>query len=111
MLRINQIKNNRIQFNGSLADNLFNDVKILCMILTQPLSHKTKAIHAKNTWGRKCNKLVLLSTENDTEIETFSINGTESRDILWEKVKNGLKQAYKKYYDDYDWFLKGDDDS
>jgi len=99
------------KYNSSLANKLFNEVKILCLILTQPSNHKTKAYHVNNTWGYKCNRLIFLSTENDTNFETFSIARNESRAILWGKVKNGFEQAYLKYYKEYDWFLKGDDDS
>jgi glycoprotein-N-acetylgalactosamine 3-beta-galactosyltransferase len=99
------------KYNTLIADKLFNEVKILCLILTQPSNHKTKAYHVNNTWGHKCNRFILLSTENDTKFETFSISRNESRSILWGKVKNGFEQAYLKYYKDYDWFLKGDDDS
>lgn len=99
------------KYNSTLADKLFDQIKILCLILTQPKNHKTNVQHVNNTWGFKCNKLILLSTENDTNFETFSISRNESRDILWGKVKNGFEQAYLKYHKEYDWFLKADDDS
>ncbi|CAG9797431.1 unnamed protein product [Chironomus riparius] len=99
------------KYDTSFADKLFDQVKILCLILTQPSNHETKVYHVNNTWGYKCTKLILLSTKNHTNFETFSIPRNESRDILWGKVRNGFEQAYLKYYKEYDWFLKGDDDS
>jgi hypothetical protein len=99
------------KYDTTLADRLFYEIKILCLILTQPKYHKTKAYHVNNTWGHKCNKLIFLSTENVPNFETFTIPRNESRSILWGKVRNGFQQAYLKYYKEYDWFLKGDDDS
>jgi hypothetical protein len=99
------------KYDTTLADRLFYEIKILCLILTQPKFHKTKAYHVNNTWGHKCNKLIFLSTENVPNFETFTIPRNESRSILWGKVRNGFLLAYLKYYKEYDWFLKGDDDS
>ncbi|XP_070500692.1 glycoprotein-N-acetylgalactosamine 3-beta-galactosyltransferase 1-like [Chironomus tepperi] len=103
--------NNLHKYDTSLADKLYDEVKILCLIITQPSNHQTKAIHVNNTWGYKCNKLIFLSTQNVTNFETFNIPYNESRAILWGKVRNGFEQAFLKYHNDYDWFLKGDDDS
>lgn len=97
--------------NVNLTDYLKHKVKILCLVITQPAFHRSKAAHVRNTWGRKCNKLIFLSTENDTVTETFVLEANESRSILWAKVRNGFERAYEKYLRDYDWFLKCDDDS
>ena len=93
-------------YNTSLADELFREIKILCLILTQPKSHKTKAKHVKNTWGKKCNKLVFLTTQDDTELDATALSIEEKYENLWGKVKLGFELAYKKYYDEYDWILK-----
>ena len=46
-----------------LAKQLSEKVKLLCWIMTQPASHEKKAKHVKNTWGRRCNYLIFMSTE------------------------------------------------
>ena len=102
---------NKRQYNTTLADKLLNEIKIMCLVITHPANHKTKAKHVKDTWGNKCNKLFFLTTTNDTELEATALPIEEKYDHLWGKVKAGYMEAYSKYFDDYDWFLKADDDS
>jgi hypothetical protein len=49
--------------NTSVAKLLFDEVKILCLVLTHPAAHRTKAKAVKETWGRRCSKLLFFSTE------------------------------------------------
>ena len=42
---------------------LVKKVRILCWIMTSPKSHGTKAKTVKETWGRRCNTLVFISSE------------------------------------------------
>lgn len=99
------------KFDSSLSDELFNEIKIVCLVLTQPADHQTKAKYVKNTWGSKCNRLIFLSTEADEELGAIALPYNESREILWGKVKEGFLYAYENYYNEADWFLKADDDS
>lgn len=95
----------------SLAEKLFNEIRIVCLVLTQPADHQKKAKYVKNTWGSKCNRLIFLSTVNDTDLGAMAFPFNESREILWGKVRRGFLHAYENYYDEADWFLKADDDS
>lgn len=56
--------NDRLHYtdNYLVANQLYKDVKVLCWIMTCPSNHKQKAIHVKRTWGRRCNKLLFMST-------------------------------------------------
>ena len=57
----------------SLATNLTKEVRVLCWIMTNPKNHKSKAIHVKETWGRRCNILLFMSSESGKTIE-ISLN-------------------------------------
>jgi hypothetical protein len=91
--------------------DLESEVRILCWVLTHPLNHKNKATTVKNTWGKRCNKLVFISTRPDDDLGVLLVNVTEDRVNLWGKTRHGLQKVYEKYGNDYDWFLKADDDT
>jgi Fringe-like len=91
--------------------DLYDEVRVLCWVLTQPINHKTKAQAVKDTWGKRCNKLVFISTELDENLDILLVNMTEDRRYLWDKTKQGLQHIYKNYGSDYDWYLKADDDT
>lgn len=93
--------------------DLFHQVRILCLVLTTESNHKSKAIHVKNTWGRRCNKLIFASNVTDFELGALKLQtkAPDSFGLLWAKTKNAMKYAYENLYNDYDWFYKADDDS
>ncbi|KAM7356653.1 uncharacterized protein ACRADG_002308 [Cochliomyia hominivorax] len=92
-------------------DSLFNTTKVLCWILTNPTNHLTKAIHIRHTWGRRCNKLLFMSTEEDEILSTIKLDVEEGRENLWNKTQMALKYIYDHYIDEAEWFLKADDDT
>lgn len=48
--------------NNFVANQLYNEVKVLCWIMTCPADHQQKAIHIMRTWGKRCNKLLFMSS-------------------------------------------------
>lgn len=97
-------------YNQSLSEILFKEVKLLCCIITSPENHRTKAMHVKSTWGKRCNKLLFVSTKPDAELDVIALPVKEGRDSLWDKTKNGFQYIYKHHFEDADWFMKADDD-
>ena len=85
--------------------------KVLCWIMTSPSNHKSKAIHVKHTWGSHCDKLIFMSTEADEELGAVKLDVEESRQGLWGKTKQGFKYCYDNHINEYDWFMKADDDT
>lgn len=99
------------KYEDAVSKRLTDEVRILCMILTGPNNHQTRARHVKATWGKRCNVLLFLSTVEDASLPTVALNVTEGWEYLWGKTKNGFKYAYENYKDEVDWFLKADDDT
>lgn len=94
-----------------IVGHLYNNTRVLCWIMTNPYNHLTKAIHIHRTWGRRCNKLLFMSSQLDEELQTIALPVEEGRQHLWYKTKLALKYIYDHHFEDADWFLKADDDT
>jgi len=96
-----------------MISHLYDNVRILCMVHTYKDNYRKKAWWVNQTWGRRCNKLLFMANKPDEThtIEVTVLNINETRDNLWGKTKASFKHAYDHYLDDYDWFLKADDDT
>jgi glycoprotein-N-acetylgalactosamine 3-beta-galactosyltransferase len=90
---------------------LYDKVRVLCWVMTSPENHKKKAIHVKKTWGKRCNKILFMSSAEDLELEAIALPVGEGRNNLWAKTKEAFKYIYEKHLDDADWFFKVDDDA
>ncbi|XP_076035286.1 glycoprotein-N-acetylgalactosamine 3-beta-galactosyltransferase 1-like isoform X2 [Oratosquilla oratoria] len=83
--------------------------RILCYLLVGPSTHHT-ALHVKHTWGQRCDKTIFFSTRHDDLLGTVILDVPEGYSVLWAKSMAALNHLYRNY-SDYDWFLKGDDDT
>lgn len=93
-----------------LAEKLSDEIKVLCMIMTNPKSHNKKAIHVKNTWGKRCNKLLFITSQEHPELDTIVVHVNESRKALRRKAREAFLYAFDNHHEEFDWFLKADDD-
>lgn len=53
--------------DNSTAQLLYNEVRVLCWIMTSPESNRTKAINVLRTWGSRCNILIFMSSKEGIE--------------------------------------------
>lgn len=106
------IDNVHLMENQTLSAKLYNEVRVLCWILTTPKNHRTRADHVKRTWGKRCNKLIFISSGYDKSLDTVALNVTTDKpNMTWGKTKRAFQFVYEKYRNDADWFLKADDDT
>ncbi|XP_041363539.1 glycoprotein-N-acetylgalactosamine 3-beta-galactosyltransferase 1-like [Gigantopelta aegis] len=94
-----------------LAKKLEKTVRVLCWIMTSPKNLDTRAVHVRNTWGKRCNKLLFFSSETNTTFPTIGLNVTEGRNHLTAKTIGAFRYVYEHFYDEADWFMKADDDT
>ncbi|KAM3174318.1 hypothetical protein ACTXT7_010791 [Hymenolepis weldensis] len=95
----------------TLADNLARKVRVFGMIITMPQNKLTKAIHAKETWARRLNGYIFISSEDDKNLRSIRVVEKEGRYMLWEKTRQAIIYAYRNHADEYDYFMKADDDT
>merc|ERR1712106_811111 len=93
------------------ATKLFEDIRILCLVMTQPKNYKTKAYQVYKTWGKRCTYVEFITSEADPDLPTIVSPSKEEYGQIWGKTKFGFKTAYEKYYDKVDWVMKADDDT
>ena len=100
-----------LQAETTNSVTLEKDIRIMCLVMTQPKNHKTRALKILHTWGSRCTYLKFLTTEEDEELPSFVSPTLEGYNQIWGKTKFGFQQAYEHYYDDVDWVMKADDDT
>jgi glycoprotein-N-acetylgalactosamine 3-beta-galactosyltransferase len=98
-------------FNDTEAQFLGQHLKVLCWVMTGPQNHEKKAIHVKKTWGKRCNFLLFMSSEEDPTLPAIKLPVGEGRQNLWGKTREAFKYVYDRYQKQYDWFMKADDDT
>lgn len=95
-------------------------LKVLCLIMTIDCSAnklKTKAI--RETWGRRCDKLIFVQNGTHLRDKTYLYANdiiavpmkSDNRTQLWHKIIGAFNYLYHQYLNDYDWFIKTDDDA
>ena len=95
----------------SEANILRDKVRILCMVMTIHDGHYWKSKYLKDTWGKRCNKLLFMSDINDPRISAVKVDVEPGRDHLTAKTMKSFEMAYRKFSNAYNWFLKADDDT
>ena len=81
-LYLDNLKQNMKQIDVRLRTPerpLSERVSVLCLVMTQPKNLRTRAVAVKNTWGRRCNKLLFISSVPDKELPALGFNTAEGK--------------------------------
>ncbi|KAG8171988.1 hypothetical protein JTE90_019619 [Oedothorax gibbosus] len=102
--------NGTVEGDAELANELSQRIRVLCWVMTHPAARK-RCESIKRTWGKRCNILLFMSSEEDPDLPTVRLDIEEGRLFLWGKTKQAFKYVYEHYLDKADWFMKADDDT
>ncbi|XP_070208758.1 glycoprotein-N-acetylgalactosamine 3-beta-galactosyltransferase 1-like isoform X2 [Littorina saxatilis] len=97
--------------NDTEARRLAKEVRVLVWVMTCPDNHQSKARVVRDTWGQRVNKLVFISSINDSSIPTIAVNVSEGRQHLTAKSQKAWRYVYENHFHDADWFMKADDNT
>lgn len=73
--------------------------------------HETKVKHVKATWAHHCDDYLFVSSAANATLPSIDANVTDGRKYLWSKTRAAFRHIYKWELDNFDWFLKADDDT
>jgi hypothetical protein len=79
--------------------------------MTDSSHHTTKVKAVWETWGTKCDKLLIASNQTDPSIGAVSMKSDPSYSNLWGKLEETIRYIHYHCLDEHDWFVKVDDDS
>lgn len=97
--------------NTSGADAILKQTKIVCFIMTMDENILTKGKSINDTWGKRCDKLLFINSAKSKLPNTLWFNLPEGRNHLTGKTMAAIKYLYANHLNDYDWFMKADDDT
>ncbi|XP_068777226.1 glycoprotein-N-acetylgalactosamine 3-beta-galactosyltransferase 1-B-like [Struthio camelus] len=97
--------------DSSVAEALYERVRVLCWVMTGPRNLETKARHVRATWTRHCNVALFMSSERDERFPAVGLPVREGRDQLYWKTIRAFQYVHRHHLDRADWFLKADDDT
>eukprot|EP00730_Choanoeca_flexa_P018771 TRINITY_DN9148_c0_g1_i1.p1 TRINITY_DN9148_c0_g1~~TRINITY_DN9148_c0_g1_i1.p1 ORF type:complete len:506 (+),score=92.62 TRINITY_DN9148_c0_g1_i1:47-1564(+) len=100
----------------ALAPQPEKPVRILCWVMAHPGKLLTRARGINSTWGQQCDSL-LFATISDTRhlgLDWLPLSIPEEpdrRSYLWFKSQQAWQKLYQSSINDYDYFIRADDDA
>ncbi|GAB9473522.1 Glycoprotein-n-acetylgalactosamine 3-beta-galactosyltransferase [Globisporangium polare] len=87
-------------------------VRVLCWVNTYHKNHKKRVRSIKNTWGKKCDKILFMSDIEDPALPTVRIVAPPLHETLWQKHREIVRLIAREFREhDFDWVFKCDDDT
>ena len=111
------------QFSSPLGQQPVKSTRLCCLILTTPPYFTTRATAVNATWGPRCDKYYFITeviNQNLTKEEMKVVKQLPIAPInnllkgyahLTLKSNQAFLFAYEHHLNDFDWFVKADDDT
>lgn len=104
-------RSNRL-FSGSFQLPGVKPWKLFCWILTKPENLDTRTQLIKRTWGRRCDKIIYMSSVTNDTFPTIGLNtGEGNKRFQAQKAIKAWTYIYDHYGEDFDFYYKADDDT
>uniref|UniRef100_A0AC34QRZ9 N-acetylgalactosaminide beta-1,3-galactosyltransferase n=1 Tax=Panagrolaimus sp. JU765 TaxID=591449 RepID=A0AC34QRZ9_9BILA len=104
-----------VPWESQAAKKLPKKGSIFCMVLTTPTNYPQKVVPINETWLGDCDRGEFFTSEefdDETIPATNIFHGfSEKRTDLFWKVIHAFYTAYEKISNQFDWYIKVDDDS
>ena len=109
--------------NSIISRRNDNYVRVCCLVLTKPGNFLTQARAVNRTWGPRCDGFFFITESSKQQMtpeqaklaEDLPIapipNITAGYDHLTQKSTLAFLFAYEHHANNYDWFVKADDDT
>ncbi|XP_064640541.1 glycoprotein-N-acetylgalactosamine 3-beta-galactosyltransferase 1-like [Lineus longissimus] len=90
----------------------FTTPRVVCWIPAQAADLEEMGETIRATWGKKCDKLIFMSSVNNERFGAVKIDVPYDNSIfLTQKCVKSLLYLYRHHLDEGDWFLKADIDT
>ena len=70
------------------------EIRILCWVMTSPENLPIKGKPVKETWGKRCNVLLFMSSKDDPSFPAIGLDVSEGRNQLWRKTRAAWDYVY-----------------
>jgi hypothetical protein len=121
----NNYSSNTIKFQIHHSKNYSHTSlpRILCLILTSPKNFLTRTQAINDTWAPRCDRYFFITEYPKNNMTSEELRFTKQvpiapiKDIipgyehLTQKSVLAFLFAYENYFNDFDWFVKADDDT
>ncbi|XP_046577083.1 glycoprotein-N-acetylgalactosamine 3-beta-galactosyltransferase 1-like isoform X1 [Haliotis rubra] len=101
----------QVHAEDSVAQGLKQRIRVLCLVMTLKENEESRALAVNQTWGRRCTKLLFVTSEMLEDLPSLVLRVEDGRNHLTAKTMAMFKYAFSHYLDQFDWFLKADDDT
>ena len=102
---------NRTHTATKQAGKSKKNIRLLCWVLCDPNDLSKRVVHVKNTWGKRCDIMLYMSSKENRTFPTIGLNVTAGRNHIASKSKAAWNHIFANYLNKADFFVKADPDT